>query len=85
MIDFPEVTTGDPDGAAYLFGLLADRSAEAFQEWAEDYYEVPVDLEAVRHVFSSRPLTAAVVRTLNPEVTPTDLAEDAAEIGYPLE
>ena len=84
-IDFPDVATGDPDGSAYLFGLLADRSAEAFQEWAEDYYEVPVDLEAVRHVFSSRPLTAAVVRALNPEITPADLAEDAAEIGYPLE
>jgi len=83
-IDFPEVTTGDPDGAAYLFGLLADRSAETFQEWAEDYYEVPVDLGAVRHVFSSHPLTAAVVRALNPGITPADLAEDAAEIGYPL-
>ncbi|SFY48806.1 hypothetical protein STEPF1_02032 [Streptomyces sp. F-1] len=83
-IDFPEETTGDPDGAAFLFGLLADRSPEAFQRWAEDYHEVPVDLEAVRHVLSSRPLTEAVVRALNPEASLAALAQDIAEIGYPV-
>ncbi|MFE9417794.1 hypothetical protein ACFYMX_19455 [Streptomyces griseofuscus] len=83
-IDFPEATTGDPDGAAYLFSLLTDRSAEAFQRWAEDYYEVSVDLEAVRHVLSSHPLTERVVHALNPEITLADLAEDITEIGYPL-
>lgn len=82
-IDFPEAATEDPDGAGYLFSLLVDRSPEAFQRWAEDYYGVPVDLEAVRHVFSSRPLTEEVVRALNPEAGLTDLAQDIAEIGYP--
>ncbi|MFF4762430.1 hypothetical protein [Streptomyces sp. NPDC001292] len=82
-IDFPDVATEDPDGAGYLFQLLVDRSPEAFQQWAEDYYEVPVDLEAVRHVFSSRPLTEEVVRALNSEIVLADLAEDIAEIGYP--
>ncbi|MGY0064083.1 hypothetical protein ACWY4P_47890 [Streptomyces sp. LZ34] len=83
-IDFPEETTGDPDGAGSLFPLLVDRSAEAFQRWAADYYEVPIDLEAVRHVFSSRPLTEGVVSALNAEVTLADLAGDITEIGYPL-
>ncbi|MET7693284.1 hypothetical protein ABZT06_35890 [Streptomyces sp. NPDC005483] len=82
-IDFPHRATEDPDGAGYLFQLLVDRSPEAFQGWAEDYYEVPVDLEAVRHVFSSRPLTAEVVNALNSEITPADLVDDVAEIGYP--
>ncbi|MDH6516501.1 MULTISPECIES: hypothetical protein [unclassified Streptomyces] len=82
-IDFPEGRTDDPDGADFLFELLVERSAEAFQEWAQDCYEVPVDLEAVRHVFSSRPLTAEVVRALNSEITLADLAQDIAEIGYP--
>ncbi|MFE7902996.1 hypothetical protein ACFU3E_37050 [Streptomyces sp. NPDC057424] len=81
-IDFSESATEDPDGAGYLFQLLVDRSPEAFQRWAEDYYEVPVDLEAVRHVFSSSPLTEAVVRALNPEIGLADLAEDLAVIGY---
>ncbi|WP_424878124.1 hypothetical protein [Streptomyces sp. SLBN-8D4] len=83
-IDFPDRATDDPDGAGYLFQLLIDRSPEAFQRWAEDYYEVPVDLEAVRHVFSSRPLTEEVVSALNSEIALAGLAEDMAEIGYPM-
>mgnify|MGYP006951091461 FL=1 len=83
-IDFPYRQMDDSDGADYLFQLLVDRSPEAFQQWAEDYYEVPVDLEAVRHVLASRPLTEAVVRSLNAEVALRDLAEDIAEIGYPI-
>ncbi|MFD5229357.1 hypothetical protein ACFWJ5_12620 [Streptomyces qaidamensis] len=82
-IEFPDAATEDPDGARYLFQLLVDRSPEAFQRWAEDYYEVPVGREAVRHVFSSRPLTEEMVRALNPKIVLADLSEDIAEIGYP--
>ncbi|MEU5032265.1 hypothetical protein [Streptomyces milbemycinicus] len=82
-IDFPEEATGDPDGAEYLFPLLVDRSAEAFQRWAEDYYEVPANVQAIRHVLSSRPLTEGVVSALNAEATLTDLAGDITKIGYP--
>ncbi|MFE0464761.1 hypothetical protein ACFW1A_36455 [Kitasatospora sp. NPDC058965] len=84
-IDFPEEGPGDPDGAGHLFALLTDRSAEAFQRWAEDYYEVAVDLAAVRHVFASRPLDEHVVAALNPEVALADLAQDLAKTGYPVE
>lgn len=73
----------DPDGSVRLFHLLADRSAEAYAEFAGDYYERPVDIEAVRHVLALRPLTAELVAALNPEVTLADLAEDVEEIGYP--
>ncbi|WNI14369.1 hypothetical protein [Actinacidiphila sp. ITFR-21] len=82
-IEFPEVTGGDPDGSGYLFQLLADRSAEAFQRFAEDYYGTAVDLAAVRHVFALRPLTDGVVAALRPGATVADLAEDLAQIGYP--
>ncbi|MFF7209367.1 hypothetical protein ACFZAU_02385 [Streptomyces sp. NPDC008238] len=75
----------DADGASYLFELLTDRSPEAFRAFAEDYYEVPVDLDAVRHVKALRPLTAEVVATLNAEVTLAQLAEDIEGIGYPRE
>jgi hypothetical protein len=51
-IDFPDGTAEGPDGSGYLFRLLVDRSPEAFRQWAQGYYEVPVDLDAVRHVFS---------------------------------
>ncbi|MFE6894504.1 hypothetical protein [Streptomyces sp. NPDC057694] len=83
-IEFPDEQPDDPDGAGYLFRLLVERSPETFQGWAEDYYEVPVALEAVSHVFASRPLSDSVVSALNPDVTVADLAEDLAEIGYPL-
>ncbi|MDU0302338.1 MULTISPECIES: hypothetical protein [unclassified Streptomyces] len=82
-IDFPVAATEDPDGAGHLFRLLVDRTPEAFQRWAEDYYEVPVDLGVVRRVFSSHALTDELVRALNPEIVVADLSEDIAEIGYP--
>ncbi|MGW7268426.1 hypothetical protein [Streptomyces sp. NPDC054842] len=82
-IDFPDSRTADPDGAGHLFELLVDRSPEAFRRWAEDYYEVPVPLAAVRHVFASHPLTEEVVALLNPALTLADLATDLAEIGGP--
>lgn len=82
-IEFPDEPSGDPDGSGHLFGLLVDRSPEAFQRWAEDYYEIPVDLDAVRHVFASRPLTEAVVGALNPDIGLADLAEGLAGIGCP--
>ncbi|MDL5202373.1 hypothetical protein [Streptomyces sp. ALI-76-A] len=76
-------TGDDPDGAEYLFRLLVDRSPEAFQEFAEDYYDVPVPLAAVRHVCALRPLTDPVVTALDPDVSLDALAKDIAEIGYP--
>ncbi|MFC5187840.1 hypothetical protein [Actinomadura harenae] len=81
-IDFPP-GQADPDGATGLFPLLVDRSPEAFQRFAEDYYEVPVDLAAVKDVYASRPLNQDLVSSLNPELTLADLAEDISEIGYP--
>jgi len=81
-IDYPD-GEGDPDGAAFLFGMLTDPSPEAFRRFAENYYEVPVDLDAVRHVYALRPLTRAVITALNPGLTLEDLAEDLKAARYP--
>ncbi|MFF0171236.1 hypothetical protein [Streptomyces prasinus] len=81
-IDFPERAV-DPDGATSLFHLLVDRSPEAFQRFAEDYYEVSVDLVAVSQVQALQPLDQELVSLLNPEVSLADLAQDISEIGYP--
>ncbi|MFF3439826.1 hypothetical protein [Streptosporangium sp. NPDC002721] len=80
-IEYPDGER-DPNGAAHLFELLVDPSAEAFRRFAEDYYEVPVDLDAVRHVHALRPLTQAVVTVLNADLTLKDLAEDLAACRY---
>ncbi|MET9376028.1 hypothetical protein ABZX98_18045 [Streptomyces sp. NPDC002992] len=82
-IDFPDEGDGEPDGSDHLFELLVDRSAEAYREWAADYYETPVDLDAVRHVMALRPLTKELVAALNPDIGLAELADDIAEIGYP--
>ncbi|MEH0630855.1 hypothetical protein [Streptomyces stelliscabiei] len=81
-IDFP-VGTADPDGSAGPFALLVDRTPEAYRRFAEDHYEVPADLEAVRQVYALRPLSPTLVSALNPARTLADLAEDIAEIAYP--
>ncbi|MEV3962183.1 hypothetical protein AB0M34_14995 [Nocardia sp. NPDC050193] len=80
-IDFPS-GHADPDGATGLFPLLVDRTPDAFQRFAEDYYEVAVDLAAVSGIYGLRPLDQELVSSLNGEVGLADLAPDIAEIGY---
>nr|WP_308404939.1 hypothetical protein [Streptomyces sp. 35G-GA-8] len=81
-IDFP-AGHDDADGADRLFRLLVDPSPEEYQRFAEDYYEVPVNLTAVRHVYALRPLTPALVSSLNEATSLSDVAEEIGEIGYP--
>ncbi|MER6346076.1 hypothetical protein ACWC10_22635 [Streptomyces sp. NPDC001595] len=66
-IDLPEQGDGDPDGADLLFELLVDRSPEAYAQWASEYYEIPVDVTAVRHVLAGRPVTPDIIALLDPE------------------
>ncbi|MER6362410.1 hypothetical protein [Kitasatospora sp. NPDC001527] len=76
-----------PTGGVGLFGLLAaEDPAEAYRAWAEEYYERedPLDPAAVAHVLALRPLTAAVVSALDPDLGLDELAGDIAEIGYPV-
>ncbi|WP_405063613.1 hypothetical protein OG474_18720 [Kribbella sp. NBC_01505] len=74
---------GALDGAEYLFKLLADGRPEAYLTFAEDYFDVKLDIEPIRHVYALMPLTEYVVTSLNPERRLADLAEGIAEIGYP--
>ena len=45
--------------------MLADGRPEAYLTFAEDYYEVSLDLEPIRHVYALMPLTEYVVTSLN--------------------
>ncbi|MFG2820099.1 hypothetical protein ACGFX4_11795 [Kitasatospora sp. NPDC048365] len=82
-IQVPDDREGDADGAEWLFGLLLAGTAEAYREFAEEYYELEPDPAAVQHVYDLRPLTQEVVTALNPDVRLADLAADIAGIGYP--
>jgi hypothetical protein len=73
----------DDGGAGWLFGVLLDGKPEAYQKFAEDYYEVAADIGAIRHVYALRPLTQAIVSALNPDTSLSALEADIAEIGYP--
>lgn len=79
-IEFP--AGRDPDGSGALLALL-DGDPHTYRAWAEGYYERAVDPSAVRQVYAHRPLTAALVRRLNPAVSLQALAPDIREIAYP--
>ena len=72
----------DPDGSDWLFAQL-DGRAESYLQYAGEYFERQLPAEAVTAVMEHRPLTAALVRALNPERSPHDLAADLNRIGYP--
>jgi hypothetical protein len=72
----------DPDGSAALLSVL-DAAPDTYRSWAEDYYERPIDPEAVARIYAHEPLTQDLVAALNPDSTLEDLAEDLDEIGYP--
>jgi hypothetical protein len=80
-IQFP-YDTGDPDGSAWILSGL-DGDPASYKTWAEDYFERPIDLNAVKHIYAHRPLTDELVRMLNPNRSLADLKEDIAEIAYP--
>ncbi len=52
----------ETDGAEGLFGLLVDAGPEAYVGFAEDYFERPVDREAV---LAGDPLTRRTVEVLS--------------------
>ena len=81
-VEVPSEGREDADGADWLFDVLVDGRPEAYQQFAEEYYEITVDLDAVRHVYALRPLSQSIVSSLNPDVNLDDVAEDIAQIGY---
>ena len=80
-IDALPAEVEDDGSAEWLFDVLTDGRPEAYQQFAEEYYEVVVDIEAIRHVYALQPLSQSVVSALNPDVDLADLNEDLAQIG----
>jgi hypothetical protein len=78
---FPE--PGDADGSGWMFAVLRDPTSASYTAFAADYYERTVDSTAVAEFWTSRQLTAELLRRLNPEMTPASLIPDLARIGWP--
>lgn len=73
----------EDDGSSYLLALLI-APEEAYQEYASDYFEENIPIDAIRAIFAHAPLTASLVASLNPEIEMNEAEEMALEIGYPV-
>ncbi|MFJ7206783.1 hypothetical protein ACIQWR_25040 [Streptomyces sp. NPDC098789] len=81
-VAFPEGVP-DPDGTDHLFAVLAAGTPEAYRDFAEDYWDTDLPLDAVRHLWELRPLTEAVVDALNPGLPLEVVTPWLARLGYP--
>lgn len=82
QIDYPEEEDEeDPDGSEDLLFVLNGDPA-TYKQFAEEYYERSIDLGAVRSIYQHQPLTAEIIKGLNPEVSLESLDSDLEEIAY---
>ena len=72
----------DHDGADEMLALLGS-GPSGYKEWAEDYYEVPVAVDAVTALFAHQPLSDSLILALNPDADIDFTYGQAQEIGYP--
>lgn len=70
------------DGAEELLSLLV-AGPSGYVAWAEEYFEVPVNHQAVSAVFDHAPLKDDIIFLLNPDAEADFIYGEAAEIGYP--
>jgi hypothetical protein len=78
-----EKPSSDLDGSAELMSILEGR-AETYRDWAADYHERDIPLEAVQALYSHQPLDAHVLGLLNPNLSLSEIQPDTLEIGYPI-
>ncbi len=80
-IDYP--VEDDPDGSEWMLSIL-DCKPSTYREFAESYYEKPLDLDAVERIYRHEPLTNEIVARLNDEITLESLTADIEQIAYPI-
>lgn len=79
-INYPD--KDDPDGSQYMLSILDGRPS-TYKEFAEAYYEKPLDLDAIEQIYRHEPLTNEIVARLNDEITSESLIADVEQIAYP--
>ena len=72
----------DDDGADQMLSLVTS-GPSGYKGWAEDYFEVPVALDAVTALFAHAPLSDSLILALNPDADTDFTYGQAQEIGYP--
>lgn len=72
------------DGSQDLLSVL-DGNPLSYQKWAEAYYEIDLNLESVKDIYSGIELTKDLIKALNPELEDFEkLKSDLVEIGYEI-
>ena len=79
-IEFPE-GSNDPDGSVGLLAMM-DGNPQTYQAWAEYYFERPIDLSSVIHIYKHHPLTDELIKKLNTDTSMQEIISDVDEIGY---
>lgn len=72
----------DLDGAESILSI-AEFGPESFQAWAEENYEVDLDLRYIEQIYRNCILTEEVVSGLNPSLTLKKLESELTRIGCP--
>jgi hypothetical protein len=70
------------DGSADFLSILL-APASCYYDYACDYFECEPPLASIEHIYAHAPLTAAVVKSLNPQMSLEDAHAAARQIGYP--
>ncbi|TDR27846.1 hypothetical protein [Hydromonas duriensis] len=70
------------DGSIKLLQWFIN-SAYTYKEWADDYYEISLDLEICKKIFDHAPLTETEVKAINKDIDFSLLSNEISEIGYP--
>lgn len=70
------------DGSSDLLELL-DGEPTTYKNWAEEYYDLELDLEVISRIFNGETVTKELVDRLNPGLEDLEkLKADLDEIGY---
>ncbi|MBW8184896.1 hypothetical protein [Shewanella nanhaiensis] len=80
--DFEFAVGEDPDGSEYLLEIF-DGDPDTYRVFAQEYYEVDLDIAVIEKVYRHLPLTDRLVKSINSEVSLKELEKDILEIGYP--
>ncbi|MBZ0275801.1 MAG: hypothetical protein K8I60_06635 [Anaerolineae bacterium] len=71
------------DGSRELLSIL-DGKPETYRQWATAYYEEEISLDAVREIYSHKPLDRPTIMSLNSDVDIDVVVTEAREIGFPV-
>ena len=82
VIQFPEDIV-DPDGSEWMLSELEGKP-EMYWAFAEEYFEVDVDVSAISRVFTHEPLSPELLAAFPANRNLAEIIADAEEKGYPI-